>query len=278
MTNRKIVTDSSADTLTLKDVDFASVPLTIVTDAREYVDDVSLNVGEMTETLLQYGGRSSTACPGVGDWLAAFGDAEEVFCVTLTSNLSGSCNAAKIAAQEYEESHPDRQVFVLDSLSAGPEMRLLLERLRRDVTADMSFEEICADVQEYSAHTGLLFVLESMRNLANNGRVSRLTATAAGLLGIRAVGKASDVGTLEMLEKCRGEKKALSAVRHQMGDLGYTGGAVRISHVGNEVAAQTLRDKLLAHHPDADVEVYSARGLCSFYAEQGGLLIGFEKG
>ena len=274
---RKIVADSSADTLILAGADFAAAPLTIVTDAREYVDDATLNVAEMVENLLNYSGKSSTACPGVGDWLATFGDADEVFCVTITSNLSGSYNAAVIAADTYMEQHPDRRVFVLDSLSTGPEMRLLLERLRDDVAADMDFDAIKEDISAYSAKTGLLFVLESMKNLANNGRVSRLAATAAGLLGIRAVGKASDVGTLEMLEKCRGSKKALAAVVQNMEDLGYVGGAVRISHVGNEEAAQSLRDAIVELHPEAEIEVYSARGLCSFYAEKGGLLIGFEK-
>lgn len=278
MAVRKIVTDSSADTLTLEGADFAFAPLTILTDEREYVDDAALDVAGMTEDLLRYGGKSSTACPGVGEWLVAFGDAEEVFCVTITSNLSGSYNAAAIAAREYEEAHPGRRVFVLDSLSTGPEMRLLLERMRRDVAAGMDFEAVCKDVSAYSAKTGLLFVLESMKNLANNGRVSRLAATAAGLLGIRAVGKASDVGTLEMLEKCRGAKKVPSVVVRNMQDLGYDGGAVRVSHVGNEEAALSLRDLLAAEYPAAPIEVYPARGLCSFYAEKGGLLVGFEKG
>ena len=278
MAMRKIVTDSSADTLVLDGVDFASAPLTIVTDEKEYVDDATLDVARMVEDLLKYSGKSSTACPGVGDWLAAFGDAEEVFCVTITSNLSGSHNAAQVAAETYREQYPHRRVFVLDSLSTGPEMRLLLERLRANLAAEMDFEAICEDVSAYSAKTGLLFVLESMKNLANNGRVSRLAATAAGLLGIRAVGKASDVGTLEMLDKCRGAKKAQAAVLEHMVALGYGGGAVRISHVGNEAAAQTLKDLLLAQYGDADVQVYGAGGLCSFYAEKGGMLIGFEKG
>ena len=278
MSVRKIVADSSADTLILAGVDFSSAPLTIVTDEKEYVDDAHLNVAEMTEELLKYSGKSSTACPGVGEWLQAFGEAEEIFCVTITSNLSGSFNAAKIAAREYEEMHPGRRVWVLDSLSTGPEMRLLLERLRNDVAQEMEFEAICADVSAYSTKTGLLFVLASMKNLANNGRVSRLAAAAAGLLGIRAVGKASDRGTLEMLEKCRGEQKALAAVVQQMRAQGYLGGAVRISHVGNEEAAQSLREMLAVVFPKADIEVYAARGLCSFYAEKGGLLIGFEKG
>ena len=277
MAMRKIVADSSADTLVLEGVDYASAPLIIRTDEKNYVDDATLDVAEMVEDLLHYSGKSSTACPGVGEWLAAFGDADEVFCVTITSNLSGSYNAAAIAAREYMETYPDRRVFVVDSLSTGPEMRLLLERLRDDVVAGMDFDAICDDVSAYSAKTGLLFVLESMRNLANNGRVSRLAAKAAGLLGIRAVGKASDVGTLEMLEKCRGGKKAQASVVQNMEDLGYVGGVVRISHVGNEEAAQSLRDTIVELHPEAEIEVYSARGLCSFYAEKGGLLIGFEK-
>ena len=277
MSVRKIVTDSSADTLLLEGVDFASAPLTIVTSEREYVDDATLDVAQMVEDLLKYSGKSSTACPGVGEWLAAFGDAEEVFCVTITGNLSGSYNAAVIAAQDYMEAHPDRRVFVLDSLSTGPEMRLLLERLRDDVAAEMDFEAICDDVSAYSAKTGLIFVLESMKNLANNGRVSKLVAKAAGLLGIRVVGKASDHGTLEMLDKCRGAKKAVAAVVEQMAAQGYGGGAVRVSHVGNEAAALALKETLLARYGDADVQVYGARGLCSFYAEKGGLLVGFEK-
>lgn len=278
MAVRKIVTDSSADTLVLDRVDFASAPLIIRTDEKHYVDDAALDVAGMAEDLLHYSGKSSTACPGVGEWLEAFGDAEEVFCVTITSNLSGSHNAATIAAQDYMEEHPDRRVFVFDSLSAGPEMRLLLERLRDDVVAEKDFEAICEDVSAYSAKTGLLFVLESMKNLANNGRVSKLVAKAAGLLGIRAVGKASDVGTLEMLDKCRGGKKVPTLVMEHLHQLGYAGGAVRISHVGNEAAATDMCGMILAAYPDAEIQVYEARGLCSFYAEKGGLLIGFEKG
>lgn len=275
---RKIVTDSSADTLTLAGVDFAAAPLKIVTREREYVDDDALDVAAMTRDLLVYSGRSSTACPSVGDWIASFEEAEEVFCVTITSQLSGSYNAAAIAARDYEEQYPGRRVFVLDSLSTGPEMRLLLERLQADVQAGLPFEEICAGVTAYAKTTGLLFVLESMKNLANNGRVSHLTAKAAGLLGIRAVGKASDEGTLEMLEKHRGQKKTLAALPDTLVRLGYAGGRVRISHVGNEEAAEMLRQSLLDTYPTADIQVYPARGLCSFYAEQGGLLVGFEKG
>lgn len=72
---------------TLDGADFSIVPLTIITGEKEYVDDANLDVSLMAEDLYRYKGRSSTACPGVGDWLAAFGDANEVYCVTIISTL-----------------------------------------------------------------------------------------------------------------------------------------------------------------------------------------------
>lgn len=273
----KIVADSSSDMLTFDGVDFASVPLKIITTEREYVDDAALDVEGMIQDLSEYKGKSSTACPSPADWLAAFGDAERVFCIAITSSLSGSCNAAEIARQDYEALHPDRRVFVIDSLSAGPELRLIAEKIAEMVTAGCGFEEICEKIEEYRQHTGLVFMLESLKNLANNGRVSPLVAKAAGLLGLRLVGKASEQGTLEPLEKCRGERKTLDALRRIMQELGSKGGKIRIAHVGNLPAAESLKAMLKELWPTADIRISRCRALCSFYAEKGGMLIGFEK-
>ena len=276
--NTRIVADSSSDVLNLSEIPFASAPLKIITSVKEYVDDASLNVEQMVDELRSYSGQSSTSCPNVEDWLSAFGEAEHVFCVTISGSLSGSYNTALLAAKIYETDHPDRRVFVVNSLSTGPEMKLIIERLRMLVLAEKSFDDICKAVTHYhQKHTGLLFVLESMRNLANNGRVSPLTAKLAGLLGIRVVGKASDEGTLEVLNKCRGMSNALETVVKHMKSLGYNGGKVKISHCFNEEAVQKLKDMIKAEFEKAKVEIYGVRGLCAFYAEKGGLLIGFEK-
>ena len=92
--NYKIIADSSAN---LQDGTFVSVPLKIITGDREFVDDASLDIPQMAAYLSSYKGKTSTACPGVQDYLAAFGNAELVFCYTITSNLSGSYNAARLA-------------------------------------------------------------------------------------------------------------------------------------------------------------------------------------
>ena len=120
-------------------------------------------------------------------------------------------------------------------------------------------------------------MLESMKNLANNGRVSPVVAKMAGILGIRAIGKASDHGTLEMLSKARGEKRALETIVEHMKALGYAGGKVRIAHCLNEGAAKALKEQIQSTFKAVNVQICKCGGLCSFYAEKGGMLIGFEK-
>ena len=101
-----IVSDSSSDILFLDDVSFSSVPLKVMTDEKEYVDNSELNVHSMLSDLAKYKGRSRSSCPGIGEYLEAFGDAQYIFCVTITSGLSGSFNAANGAAKQYmEEQH-----------------------------------------------------------------------------------------------------------------------------------------------------------------------------
>ena len=90
----KIVSDSSSDLLMLDGVEFASSPMKIITAKREFADDENLNVDEMANFFNQYKERSQTSCPNSADWLDAFGDADDIICVTITSALSGSYNSA----------------------------------------------------------------------------------------------------------------------------------------------------------------------------------------
>ena len=274
--NVKIVADSSANMLTFEGVPYASVPLKIVTAEREFVDDATLNTGDMLTYIEGYDGKSGTACPGVGEWMEAFGNAEYVFTVAITSNLSGSHNAAVQAKAVYEEENPGRKVCCLDSLSTGPEMILIVEKLKELIDSGLSFEEIETQIRQYMEKTHLMFMLESVENLAKNGRVSPLIAKAVGFLNIRIVGKASDVGTLQQLHKCRGEKKGLETILMEMEAHGFTGGKVRINHAHNPAAAQALHDLVKSKYPNIEATITPMTGLCCFYAERGSVMIGFE--
>ena len=272
----KIVADSSSDVLSIDRVPFSSVPLTIRAGERTFVDDESCDAAAMTEYMLSYKGKSSTACPSTQSWTDAFGDAENVFCVTLTSNLSGSYNSARVAGEEYMEAHPGRRVHVVDTLSAGPELRLVVEKLQELILSGLTFDEIVEEIEKYHKRAYLVFSLQSLHNFVANGRVSPALGALVGLLGIRVVGRASEEGTLEPLSKVRGDRKALPEIVRIMKELGWKGGRVRIAHNENPAMAETLRDMLKALYEKLDVTIDRCRGLCSYYAERGGVLVGFE--
>ncbi len=273
----KIVADSSAELYALEGIDFASVPLKIVTDNKEYVDNEQLDLHGMVDDLFSYKGRCGTSCPNIAEWQEAFGeDADMIFGVSITSNLSGSYGAAIQAKEIYQETHPNVKIHIVDSLSAGAELVLLIERLKSQILAGKTFEEIKEDIEAYKETTHVLFALESLKNLANNGRTTHAVAKIAGVLGIRLIGKGSDEGTIEPVSKARGEKSTLNEVLKQMKKHGFIGGKVRISHCFNEEAAQKLANLIRSEYPECDIQILMCGGLCSFYAEKGGLIIGYE--
>ena len=271
----KIVSDSSSNVLSMGDVNYTTVPLKIIAE-KEYVDDVSLDLSGMMEDLRNHKGKSGSSCPNVGEWLEAFGDAEEIFCVTISRNLSGSFAASVQAGETYMEEHPGRKVFTFDSLAVGPEMMMIVDKIRQCEVEGLDYEATKAKVLEYHNRTHTVFCLESMLNLARNGRVPMAVAKIAGMLGIRVVGIAAD-GQVTPVHKPRGAKKATQTIVEMLKERGFEDGNIlRVAHCYAPEAAQALREAILAQFPNTRFMLEHTTALCSFYAEAGGLIIGFE--
>ena len=273
----KIVSDSSSNILTMEDPNFASVPMK-VRAAKEYVDDLNLDLAGMVEDLRNHKGKSGSACPSVGEWLDAFGDADMVFCTTMSKGLSGSYNAACEAGRIYMEENPGKQAFVFNTLTAGPQQAFLNEKVLELAAQGLDFETIKEKAIAYHDNTHILFCLESMMNLARNGRVPMAVAKIAGMLGIRVCGDVK-AGQITPVHKPRGAKKATETLVEMMKERGfYDGARLRIAHCFGEEPALALRDAILAEFPNTKFQLEPTTALCSFYAEAGGLMIGFEGG
>ena len=273
----RIIADSSCDILALEGVDFVAAPLKIYTDEAEFIDDEALDVDGMLTYLASYQGRSYTACPGVEVWEKAYAGADEIYVVTLSSGVSGTWGAAAAAAKLYTEEHPQVKIHIFDTLSAGPEVRMLAEKIAEDVKAGLPFEEVCSRGDAYMKKTRIFFALQSFHNFAQNGRVSKVVAKIGGVLGIRIMATASDKGTIEVVDKCRGDKGTLKKFLQKLQEAGYQGGRVHIAHCQNLEFAQGIAEAIKeAFSQDAQVHIYDTRGLCSYYAERGGILLGFE--
>lgn len=271
----RIVADSSANVLSLPGVNYATVPMKIVAH-KEYIDDPKLDVAAMVADLQAHKGKSGSSCPNVADWLDAFGEESEIFGLTITKYLSGSYNSAQQAAQIYMQEHPGRKVFIIDSLSTGPAMMMIVEKLLQCEQNGDDFETAKAKALDYANHNHTLFCLESMMNLARNGRTSMAVAKIASIIGIRVVGDVKG-GQITPVHKPRGAKGATGTLLEMIKERGFQdGNTLRIAHCFGETAANALREAVLAEFPNARFILEPTTALCSFYAEEGGLIIGFE--
>ncbi len=205
----KIVADSSANLYEIAGVNYTTVPLKIHTKIGEFVDQKGIELKKMVDYLYTTKEKSSTSCPNIGEWLQAFEGEEEIYAITITSSLSGSFNALKQAKDAYLEKNPDAKIYCLDSYSTGPEMVLLVEKIIELKSKGLSFEETCAEMEKYAPRCKILFALDSVRNLANNGRVSSFIASLVGILGIKMLGEGSDDGRIVLIYKGKGMKKCL---------------------------------------------------------------------
>ncbi|MFM0775191.1 DegV family protein [Streptococcus suis] len=280
MTKWKIVADSGCDYRQLAnlapDTEFISVPLTIQVGEQAFVDDASLDIDHMMEVMEASKSAAGSACPSQQAYQAAFEGTENIIVVTITGGLSGSFNAARVARDMYIEEHPEVNIHLVDSLSAGGEMDLIVDEINRLIATGMEFEELVQAITTYQENSKLLFVLAKVDNLVKNGRLSKLVGTVVGLLNIRMVGEASAEGKLELLQKARGHKKSVTAAFEEMKKAGYDGGRIVMAHRNNAKFFQQFSELVKASFPTAVIDEVATSGLCSFYAEEGGLLMGYE--
>ncbi len=274
----RLILDSSSNTLSDPARNLVVVPLTLTFGEENMLDDEKLDISEFLAKMEANNEAGKTAAPSIQRWLEALEGSENAIIVTLTSGLSGTYSSALQAKDIYLEQHPHANVIVVDSRSAGPELEVVLEGIEALIKDDkLRFADLEAKIAEFRTRTHLLFVLQSLRNLSLNGRVSPAVAKIAGVLKINLIGTASVDGELQPLTKARGMKKALREIVKQMEGMKYQGGRVVIDECENATDAEKLKEAILASYPDANVTIRPMRGLCSFYAERGGLMIGFHE-
>lgn len=277
-----IIVDSGCDliidpTQNTEDLYMSRVPLRLRIGEKEYVDDFSLDIPSFMKEMSEYPGSTGSAAPSPQEWYDAFMQADEVFAVTITGGLSGSYSSAMAGRDMILEDYPDKKICIVDSKSAGGGLTILVRKLQEYIAGNLPFEEIVEKITDYKQNTRTYFILESMDNLVKNGRVSPLIGKLAGILGIKILGQASTEGTIELLHKCRGKATIYKKAVQEMIESGYNGGKVSISHCFSDEKVNLLLDLIKEHFPTFSVEVIPTSGLCSYYAEENGIILAFEK-
>ena len=276
----KILTDTGSNLREIsnlpENIEFDLIPLILHVDKKDYVDTPSIDVADLIESV-KASKSSSSACPAPGAYAEKFAGAENVICFTISSELSGSYNSAELGKSIALEQNPDANIHIFNTRTAGGEMDLLAKKAVELIQEGKDFGEVIAGLNAYhkSTHTG--YMLKSIQNLVKNGRVSKVVGSVVGLLNIHIIGIRSEEGTIEMSGRARGEKKALKTLLKDIVDNGYSGNKLEIAHVLNRETAENFAEQVREKFPKADITISSTSGLCSFYAEMGGLIVGYEK-
>ncbi len=274
-----IITDSSCNLYNLDEqsekIRFASIPFIINIGNHDFIDDERLNTIEMVDAMEKCREASHTSCPSPYTWYEQFEKSEYSIAITISSKLSGSYNSACTARNMILEKYPDKKIAVIDSRSAGSEMVLIVMKLCKLINAGHDFNSVIEKTEQYMKHTHIVFALSSFDNLIKNGRMSRITGFLAGKLGFWGIGIGSEQGTIEIKEKVRGNKKALNAILKDIKERATDIEIVVISHCQNAEFAESLKNTIQNIYHTVEVKILPTGGLCSYYAEKGGLIIGF---
>ena len=278
-----IVSDSSCDLRQSEfdsaSIHFESVPLRIRVGEREFVDNDELKVPELISAMREEKSASSSSCPSPAAYARAFEKGDKTVCFTISGNLSGSYNAAVQGRELCLEEHPEKEICVIDSKSTAGVPMLLIRKAKALMESDplgTCFEEICGKIRLYQAALRTCFTLENFDNLIKNGRMRPLVGTLLHTLGIHVVAIGNTQGSIQVVGKARGEAKTRkSLVSIMAGSKDCTGAEVLIHHCENLTGAVKLKEQILKDLPVKSVEIFSCRGLNSFYAMEKGLIVGY---
>lgn len=255
---------------------YANVPLTLEIGDEQIIDDASFDQASFLKKVADCVTSPKSACPSPDAYMSEMScEADHVYVVTLSSQLSGSYNSACLAKDLYEEDDESKLIHVFDSKSASIGETLIGLKIAECEEAGMSFDEVISTVDEYIAGQHTFFVLETLETLRKAGRLSNLKAAIAGTLNIKPIMGSTDEGAIQQLAQTRGMVKALDKMGQCLCEVTENAAEkiLAISHCNCEERALTLKKKMEAMAKFKDIIIVNTAGVSSMYANDGGVIM-----
>ena len=154
----------------------------------------------------------------------------DILCLSFSSGLSGTYNGACIARDNLKEKYPDAKIIVVDSLCASTGQGLLLYKAAELRKSGMGLEELGKWLEDNKLHLCHLFTVDDLKYLHRGGRISKATAVAGSILGIKPILHVDDEGRLVAIGKVRGRKQSLNKLVELMSERieGYENSVIAI--------------------------------------------------
>ena len=274
----KIIIDSCGELLDewKKDECFESIPLTLMVGAEQIIDDETFDQAEFIDKVAACPECPKSACPSPESYRKAFDcEAEHIYCVTLSSELSGSYNSAVLGASLLHEEKKGVQIHVFNSCSASIGQTLIAMKIAQCEDAGLPFEDVVSVVNKYIEEQHTFFVLENLETLRKNGRLSRVKALVATALKIKPIMGSTPEGTICQLDQARGMNKALVKMVDKIVEVteNSENKFLAISHCNSPKKANMLKEAIQEKMKLADIVVLDTAGVSSMYANDGGIIV-----
>ena len=274
----KIIIDSCGELLEewKNNEHFESVALTLNVGGENIIDDETFDQADFLKKVAACPECPKSACPSPERYMRAFDcDADHIYAVTLSAELSGSYNSAVLGSNLLNEEKPGRQIHVFNSRSASVGQTLIAMKIQECEEAGYSFDKVIETVDAYIAGQHTFFVLDNLETLRKNGRLSKAKALVASALKIKPVMGSTDEGSICQLDQARGMNKALVKMSEQIVDKTQNSETktLAISHCNCHERAVLLRNALQERMNVKDIVILDTAGVSSMYANDGGVIV-----
>lgn len=259
-----------------EDGHFENVPLTLQIGDTEIVDDKSFDQANFLKKVAESEEGPKSACPSPDAYMQAMDcDAEHIYVITLSSQLSGSYNSACLAKDLFLEDNEDKKICIIDSKSASIGESLIGLHIAACEEAGMDFETVVENVEKYIEEQHTFFVLESLETLRKAGRLSNLKAKLASTLNIKPIMGSTEEGSIQQLAQARGMNKALDRMVQSMMEVTQNceNRILAISHCNCKERALQLKEKIEKVASFKEIFIVDTAGVSSMYANDGGIIM-----
>nr|WP_305181885.1 DegV family protein [uncultured Schaedlerella sp.] len=255
---------------------FETASLTMEVGGVRIIDDASFDQADFLKRVAECPESPKSSCPSPEDYMEKYRcEAERVYAVTLTAELSGSYNSAVLAKNLYIEEYGDKNIHVFNSRSASIGETLIAMKVQECEAAGMTFEQVVETVERYIDGQHTYFVLENLDTLRKNGRLTGIKSLVAGALNIKPVMAATPEGTICQIGQARGIKKALAKMVDQIAEETQEAEekVLAISNCNCRERAREVERMLMAKMKVKASFVIDTAGISSMYANDGGIIV-----
>lgn len=255
---------------------FETASLQIDVDGYHIVDDETFDQADFLRRTKESSECPKSSCPSPERYMEGYHcEAEHIYAVTLSSELSGSYNSAVLGKNLYIEEYGEKDIHIFNSKSASVGETLIGLKIAECEEKGMSFQEVIETVDAYIEEQHTYFVLETLDILKKNGRLKGLKAVVATALNIKPVMGSTPEGSIQQLAQARGMKKALAKMVDEVAAklTNPQEKILAIAHCNCEERAIAVKEMLLTKADFKDVIILDTAGISSMYAADGGVII-----